>query len=195
MEVSFHHWFISLSWADSNQSAAWQLQTHCPAACHRYRARPPCFLFCFSSGFHGFTDPTSPSHFGSVLLFLIVPSYHTGQNTTAINNYANKPIQHGEGHQVSWCFGEGEWLMHEICYVSATTVPPVLHDSAEPCHFPQRHVESIFPPLEPGWTSVASSTKRIWESGRLGGRRHDSPDSLVFALLSLSSRLETSHSR
>lgn len=58
-----------------------------------------------------------------------------------------------------------------------------------------KDMESIFPPLEPGWDFVASSTKRIWESGRLGGRRHDSHliHMCLPSPLSQLSLLETSH--
>ena len=119
-------------------------QTHCPVAKYcQHRARPPCFsAFQWLSWFL-LTQLPLPTlaHFYS---FLIVPSSHTGQNTTAIHNYTNKAIRKGKGRQVSWLpprfGGKGEWLMHVICFPkTATTILPVLRDSAEPCQFPQRY--------------------------------------------------------
>lgn len=169
-------------------------QSHCPAA--KYRkcgARPPCFsAFQWLSWFL-LTHLPLPTlvHFYS---FFIVPSSHTGQNTTAINNYANKAMQQGEGHYVSWlppCFGgKGEWLMHVICYVFQKQPPQcfqfcmILQNPATS----HKDVESISPPLEPGWDFVASSTKRIWKvAGWVVEGMTSTRFTCVCSLLSLSS--------
>ena len=176
-------------------------QTHCPVAKYcQHRARPPCFsAFQWLSWFL-LTQLPLPTlaHFYS---FLIVPSSHTGQNTTAIHNYTNKAIRKGKGRQVSWLpprfGGKGEWLMHVICYVFQKQPPQYFQFCVILQNLANSHkdMESISPPLEPRWDSVASSTKRTCESGRLSGRRHDFHQIHMRLLSALSqlSLLEPSH--
>ena len=154
-------------------------QSHCPACEVSQVQGQATMLLCFSVAFVVFTDPPSPSHFGSFLLLFYCPffSYRTEHNSNQQLCEQSHAAGWGPLRKLAPSLLRWEGRVTDardmLCFPkTATTVLPVLHDSAEPCHFTQ--TRGVYFPSPWTWVGLRGFfNQENMKSGRLGGRRHD----------------------